>query len=137
MNSVSGNWHRRSAGHYVRKRGAIYDTVKRNIIGNRAGWSVWIGDEGGTTIFASRLKATAALDGWILRKEKTAETTAQKKTCDGCNGSGRWFGHGHVENGVFKGPSGKCYRCNGKGHQTAEDEKRNRYYDNHVRRIPA
>jgi hypothetical protein len=40
-------------------------------------------------------------------------------------------------NGVFKGFTGKCFRCGGKGYQTEADRKRNAYYDNHVRRIPA
>jgi DnaJ-class molecular chaperone len=57
------------------------------------------------------------------------------ETCDGCNGSGIYYGRGYVENGVFKGFKGTCYRCGGKGTQTAKDVKRNTYYDNHVRRI--
>lgn len=57
--------------------------------------------------------------------------------CDGCNGSGIYYGRGYVENGVFKGFTGNCYRCGGKGHQTPKDVKRNTYYDNHVRRIYA
>ena len=54
-----------------------------------------------------------------------------------CNGSGVYYGRGVVENGVFKGFSGPCYRCNGKGFQTEADRKRNAYYDNHVRRFPS
>jgi hypothetical protein len=57
--------------------------------------------------------------------------------CDGCNGSGIYYGAGRVENGVFVGFKGTCYRCGGKGHQTAKDVKRNRYYDQHVRRLPS
>jgi len=57
--------------------------------------------------------------------------------CDGCPGTGVYHGAGMVENGVFKGFTGPCYRCQGKGHQTEEDVKRNRYYDNHVRRVSA
>ena len=57
--------------------------------------------------------------------------------CDGCNGSGIYYGRGAVVNGVFKGFTGTCYRCGGKGRQTAKDVKRNRYYDNHVRRFTA
>jgi DnaJ-class molecular chaperone len=55
--------------------------------------------------------------------------------CDGCNGSGVYYGRGAVVNGKFVGFSGPCFRCNGKGHQTPKDTKRNRYYDNHVRRF--
>jgi hypothetical protein len=54
--------------------------------------------------------------------------------CD-CNGTGRFYGHGYVENGVFKGNSGVCYRCGGKGWQSDADRTRNRFYDNHVRRV--
>lgn len=53
--------------------------------------------------------------------------------CDGCNGSGVYYGAGRVENGKFIGFTGKCFRCGGKGHQTSADVKRNRYYD--ARRI--
>jgi len=56
------------------------------------------------------------------------------RKCDDCNGSGLWHGHGHTENGVFKGATGTCFRCRGKGHQTPDDIRRNTYYDNHVRR---
>ena len=57
--------------------------------------------------------------------------------CDGCPGNGVHYGRGYVENGVFKGFTGVCFRCGGKGYQTAEDVKRNTYYDNHVRRVYA
>jgi hypothetical protein len=55
--------------------------------------------------------------------------------CDGCNGSGTYYGAGRVENGKFIGFSGTCFRCQGKGHQTESDVKRNRYYDDRVRRF--
>lgn len=57
--------------------------------------------------------------------------------CDGCNGSGVFHGAGGTVNGVFKGFTGTCFRCGGKGVQTSKDVKRNRYYDNHVRRFPS
>lgn len=56
--------------------------------------------------------------------------------CDGCNGSGTYYGAGSVVNGHFVGFTGKCFRCGGKGHQTSGDLRRNRYYDRNVRRIP-
>lgn len=56
-------------------------------------------------------------------------------TCTACNGGGIYYGRGAVVNGVFKGFTGPCFRCQGKGKQTSADERRNRYYDNHVRRI--
>jgi DnaJ-class molecular chaperone len=51
--------------------------------------------------------------------------------CDGCNGSGVYYGAGSVVNGQFVGFKGKCYRCGGKGHQTKSDQARNRTYDRH------
>jgi hypothetical protein len=57
--------------------------------------------------------------------------------CDGCSGDGVYYGRGYVENGVFKGVTGTCFRCGGKGYRTARDIRRNRYYDNHVRQVNA
>lgn len=51
--------------------------------------------------------------------------------CDGCNGSGVYYGRGAVVNGKFVGFTGTCYRCGGKGHQTKSDLGRNRTYDRH------
>lgn len=53
--------------------------------------------------------------------------------CDGCNGSGIFYGAGSVVNGQFVGFSGVCYRCGGKGHQNGDDLKRNAAYDRHRR----
>lgn len=53
--------------------------------------------------------------------------------CDGCNGSGIYYGAGHVENGVFVGFQGTCFRCGGKGSQSEADVARNRGYDRHRR----
>lgn len=57
--------------------------------------------------------------------------------CDSCRGDGVFYGAGSVINGHFVGFKGTCYRCDGKGSQTPKDIKRNRYYDNHVRRFPS
>ena len=65
----------------------------------------------------------------------TAEESPELGKCWECNGSGIWRGGGAVINGVYKGPQGTCYRCNGIGTKNVSDVKRNRYYDNHVRRI--
>lgn len=43
--------------------------------------------------------------------------------CGRCAGTGRFITY--VENGVPKGPGGPCYRCDGKGYQTAADGARN------------
>lgn len=37
------------------------------------------------------------------------------ETCGRCGGSGIYYGAGYIENGVFKGYRGTCYRCKGKG----------------------
>lgn len=42
---------------------------------------------------------------------------------------GIYYGRGYVENGVFKGFKGTCFRCGGKGFQTNGDRKRNWGYD--------
>ena len=57
--------------------------------------------------------------------------------CDGCNGSGVYYGAGIVLNGVFKGYSGPCYRCEGNGKQSLRDRLRNRSYDRNYRRLSA
>ena len=62
-------------------------------------------------------------------------STSTRHECDGCRGDGVFYGRGIIENGVFKGHTGTCFRCHGKGWQSDEDRKRNRYYDNHVRRV--
>ena len=55
--------------------------------------------------------------------------------CDGCSGDGVYRGYGYTLTGVFKGATGKCYRCQGKGWMSDADVKRCRYYDNRVRRF--
>jgi hypothetical protein len=57
--------------------------------------------------------------------------------CDGCPGDGIYYGRGALVNGKFEGFTGVCFRCGGKGWQDEKDVRRNRYYDNRVRRIPA
>ena len=64
-----------------------------------------------------------------------SEKKVERTSCDGCPGNGVWYGRGHVENGVFRGQTGKCFRCGGKGYQTPRDVARNSYYDNHIRRF--
>ena len=61
-------------------------------------------------------------------------TTPEDKCAD-CGGSGRWV-MGPITNGK-PAREGQCFRCQGKGWQSPADVRRNRYYDNHVRRINA
>jgi hypothetical protein len=132
-----GIWHRRTAGYYIRKRNGTYDSVRQ--IGNRKLWYVYIDNVPIGNAHRSRLEATSALDQHINSQFKIPETNSEEQDtkCDGCGGSGIWHGAGFMLNGVFQGPTGKCFRCNGKGSQTPEDRKRNQYYDNHVRKIEA
>ena len=53
--------------------------------------------------------------------------------CDACGGSGKWV-CGPITNGV-PAREGVCFRCRGKGLLTAADHRKNRYYDNHIRRV--
>lgn len=134
-NSSLGNWHRRGTGHYVRKRGRIYDSVRKIQRGHRGfAWVVYINGEGGKRQFKTRLEATAALDSYIRHQsnsepsqESPAKSDHIRETveCHKCGGSGIWYGHGYMLNGVFQGPSGKCYACEGKGVETDADQRRN------------
>ena len=63
-----------------------------------------------------------------------SDQSPQSEKCSACSGRGTYYGRGYVENGVFKGYSGPCYRCQGKGVQTPKDRNRNRYYDKNVAR---
>ena len=54
----------------------------------------------------------------------------RKDRCERCAGTGR-FVTGTL-NGVPAGPGGECFRCHGKGYQTAEDERRNTGYDRYA-----
>jgi hypothetical protein len=72
--------------------------------------------------FVEAMRAGAAIKEareWLDRVERA-----------GCGCShGKFYGRGYVENGVFKGHVGTCYRCGGKGYQTNGDRKRNWGYD--------
>lgn len=66
----------------------------------------------------------------------TCEQHAGRKVwCAQCAGTGMFITR--VENGVPKGPGGKCYRCDGKGHHTESDRKRNNNYERYGRRYYA
>lgn len=69
-------------------------------------------------------------EGSIAAPKPRPEGTLE---CDGCNGSGVFYGAGAVVNGKFVGYTGTCYRCGGKGHQTESDRKRNWGYDQNRR----
>lgn len=63
------------------------------------------------------------------------EKTAKLIECFECSGRGLFYMGGGTVNGVFTGKTGPCFRCNGTGKQSYKDMLRNRYYDNHVRRL--
>lgn len=67
--------------------------------------------------------------------KRTFTVFTHNATCDGCNANGVYYGRGMVENNKFKGFTGTCFRCGGKGYQSPEDLKRNTDYDNNYRRL--
>jgi len=67
--------------------------------------------------------------------EQETPVQEDRHDCDGCRGDGVYHGRGYVENGVFKGFTGTCFRCQGKGFQTKSDLARCRVYDNKYRRF--
>lgn len=66
-----------------------------------------------------------------IREAREWLDRVQRAKCD-CS-HGVYYGRGYVENGVFKGTTGTCFRCGGKGYQTNGDRKRNYGYDMHRR----
>jgi hypothetical protein len=54
---------------------------------------------------------------------------AMRCPCRRCAGTGSFITR--VENGEPRGPGGICFRCEGKGYQTAADGHRNRTHDEH------
>lgn len=70
---------------------------------------------------------TVKANAWIARAEEYLDRVERCK-CD-CS-HGVFYGHGYVLNGVFKGYTGTCFRCGGKGYQNNGDRRRNWGYDN-------
>lgn len=72
----------------------------------------------------------------LQRKPKVTEESKPEGTvlCT-CGGSGTFYGRGLIENGVFKGYTGTCYGCGGKGYQTKDDVARNLAYWRHNLKI--
>lgn len=64
-----------------------------------------------------------------LLKPVVGHVTKHEEKCERCRGTGV-YGWGASVNGKME-HSGPCFRCEGKGFQTAEDVRRNDYYDNH------
>ena len=62
------------------------------------------------------------------------EHNDSRSDCE-CGGSGKFYSGGAVVNGRYTGRIGECFRCQGKGYQTAADRKRNYWYDAKYRRI--
>lgn len=53
---------------------------------------------------------------------------AGNEPCGKCSGSGIYYFGGVVENGVYRGSTGVCFACVGKGFQTPADQARNEAY---------
>ena len=62
------------------------------------------------------------------KTDKVTVIVSGNEQCWKCGGSGVFYGGGIVENGVYKGYSGECYGCAGKGQQNNADRVRNHYY---------
>jgi len=75
---------------------------------------------------AAEAKAHRAAE---VKPVPTPKPRPTKEFCGRCAGTGQFITM--VENGKPKGPGGICFRCEGKGHQTEADHKRNEYYDTH------
>ena len=69
------------------------------------------------------------------QSDKITVIVSGNETCWKCGGSGIFYGGGIVENGVYKGYSGECYGCAGKGTQNNADRVRNHYYWHRERAI--
>lgn len=67
------------------------------------------------------LDANEAREIWRDLLARGGRRRDGQPTCYKCDGSGRFYGKGYVENGVFKGHIGTCYACNGTGKQSATD----------------
>jgi hypothetical protein len=112
------------------QRGQVEETFSQVV--EHLGYSLCSTFEGETP------KPVAVKDPRIIRvKGRDYKLKAGECACDGCRGDGIYRGAGGVENGVFKGFTGPCYRCGQKGYQTHKDQCRNRYYDNKIRRVSA
>lgn len=74
---------------------------------------------------------------WVDEKGRVHDRKVEqaRESCWKCGGTGTYLISGHFENGVFKGRSGPCFECASKGYTTEADDKRNNYYNNHVRRF--
>jgi hypothetical protein len=73
---------------------------------------------------------------WIPADEAPKKIGFEYTDCEACGGTGIYHGRGYVENGVFKGFKGTCFRCEGKGYQNEADRRRNWGYDQNRRIAP-
>lgn len=82
------------------------------------------------------VETAAALKAEREAAHEEALQATGTQACDGCSGDGVFrFPGGCFENGVWRGKTGQCFRCGGTGRQTIKDTRRNRFYDNNVRRV--
>jgi hypothetical protein len=70
-----------------------------------------------------------------LPPERVSRVLDREPACDPTCHNGTYHGAGVIENGVFKGITGRCFRCSGKGWQSRADRLRNWWYDNRVRKF--
>lgn len=66
-------------------------------------------------------------DSGLCLYQSELKRTKNHPVCRRCAGTGQFITM--VLNGRPTGPGGECFRCNGKGYQSARDEQRNDHYD--------
>jgi len=87
-------------------------------------------------LYHDETSGLALCDDCTTEADQASEQPEEvRHECDGVCRDGVYYGRGYVENGVFKGFTGTCYRCGGKGWQSDADRRRNSVYDNRYRRF--
>lgn len=111
---------------------AVLATVERNGVRFPVllphGWA-WTAEVGDRVTLRNEVGVKVDCDGMVHGYERVARELITRCGCR--DGRYRKFVRGHAED------AGPCYRCHGRGWQTADDRRRNSNYDNYVRRIPA
>ena len=64
-----------------------------------------------------------------IRQCKPCHEKSGEEWCRRCAGTGNYITQ--VCNDIPVGPGGICYQCEGKGHLTPDDRRRNEYYWTH------
>lgn len=101
------------------------EVVKSEVLSHRAWRIQWFAANGGRS--APKAEVDAAYAAYLSGAANEGKLE-DRCNCGACGGTGRYVG---------SGVSGPCFRCEGKGIQTAADAKRNAYYDLYAARRAA